>query len=246
MNIKFCSFSASTSEVGYDDIEKRSQIICEQVNKIWPHIQTLAYVSKDLIDDDEFWSRHSEFVMNNIRWGYYIWKPYIIKKTLEKLNDDDILIYADAGCTINANGEQRLNEYCEMLKNNDFGVLAFDLGYPEIEWSKKRVLDFFNADKFSTQLAATCIMFKKTKYSVELVDKWYEIASNYDLINNDLNTEYPEFRCHRHDQSIFSLLVKQYKKLNFNPIILKDETYWHPNWYTDGINYPFWATRTRR
>jgi hypothetical protein len=111
---------------------------------------------------------------------------------------------------------------------------------------KKRVLDFFNADKYSTQLAATCILFKKTKYSVELVDKWYEIASNYDLINNDLNTEYPEFRGHRHDQSIFSLLVKQYKKLNFNPIILKDETYWHPNWYTDGINYPFWATRTRR
>ena len=59
MNIKFCSFSASTSELGYDDIGKRSQIICEQVNKIWPHIQTFAYVSKDLIDNDEFWSRHS-------------------------------------------------------------------------------------------------------------------------------------------------------------------------------------------
>jgi hypothetical protein len=59
MNIKFCSFSTSTSEIGYDDIEKRSQIICDQVNNFWPHIQTFAYVSKDLIDNDEFWSRHS-------------------------------------------------------------------------------------------------------------------------------------------------------------------------------------------
>ena len=34
------------------------------------------------------------------RWrgaGYWIWKSYIIRKTLEEINDGDILIYADGG-----------------------------------------------------------------------------------------------------------------------------------------------------
>ena len=32
--------------------------------------------------------------------GYWIWKSHIIKK-INEINDNDILIYLDAGCSIN-------------------------------------------------------------------------------------------------------------------------------------------------
>ena len=33
-------------------------------------------------------------------YGYWLWKSYIIKKTIEKMSDDDILLYLDCGYEI--------------------------------------------------------------------------------------------------------------------------------------------------
>ena len=52
----------------------------------------------------EFWNNHSEFILANKRgYGYWLWKPYLIMKTLEQMNDNDILVYADCGCEIESN-----------------------------------------------------------------------------------------------------------------------------------------------
>ena len=53
--------------------------------------------------------------------------------------------------------------------------------------------------------------------------------------------ELPEFIEHRHDQSIFSLLVKQSNQ----HAIIPDETEWFGDWIGMGDKYPIWATRHR-
>ena len=59
--------------------------------------------------------------------GYWIWKPYIISKMLEQINENDILVYIDAGCHINITKEskQRFNEYINMINNSKCGLLRF-------------------------------------------------------------------------------------------------------------------------
>ena len=39
--------------------------------------------------------------------GYWLRKPFFLKKTFDMMNDGDICVYADAGCTINPNGLDR-------------------------------------------------------------------------------------------------------------------------------------------
>ncbi len=46
--------------------------------------------------------------------GYWIWKFYIIKQQLINISNNDILIYIDAGCTINLHGKTRFDEYINM------------------------------------------------------------------------------------------------------------------------------------
>ena len=52
-----------------------SVFICENSNN-----------ENDLQNDPIFWNKHKDFIKKNKRgYGYWIWKSYIIKKTLEKI-----------------------------------------------------------------------------------------------------------------------------------------------------------------
>src|ERR1035437_10409977 len=52
---------------------------------------------------------------NQRGFGYWIWKPILIKKTLLDIDYNDIIVYADAGCTINSNAVSRFQEYVDLL-----------------------------------------------------------------------------------------------------------------------------------
>jgi hypothetical protein len=126
----------------------------------------------------------------------------------------------------------------------EYGILCFSLNHPEIKYTKKAVFDYFNASHESTyqnQYMATVIIIKKNAHSTKVINEWYDVASNHTLINDEkqFGKESPLFLDHRHDQSIFSMLIKKY-----GAVSLPDETFFYPDW-KNGINYPIWAARIR-
>lgn len=207
-----------------------------------------GYTDLDLKKSD-FWSHHKSFIETPARgYGCWIWKPYFIKTELDKLKNDDILIYCDAGCMINPQGMPRLLEYIEMLNTNTegYGMISFQLGYEEYKYTKRAIFEHLNAPE-SIQNMQQCLgtiqIIKKNTHSMNIINKWYDIATNnYNLIDfNTLSTnESPNFVQNRNDQSILSVLVNIYGSIK-----LKDETYFPDAWDTDGKPYPFWARRMR-
>lgn len=194
-----------------------------------------------------FWDEHNDFLMNNKRgYGFWFWKPYIIRATLHDVETNDIVIYMDAGCTINLQGKERLNDYINLLNSqSEFDIISFQMCMlPEIKYTKRELLTFLSVsdeDKNSGQCMATVIIMRKGEHSLSVVNEWYKLASVPDLINDkhSLNED-KSFIDHRHDQSIFSLLVKKHGSIK-----IPDETYFEPNWSLKGGKYPFWATRIR-
>ncbi len=177
-------------------------------------------------------------------FGYWMWKSFITKMELEKMDNGDILVYADAGCVINKNGYKRFEEYIEMLSNSPISNLSFQSPHLEKEYVKGDVFKYFNLEKNdllknSGQLIAGVYLIRKDLSSINLIDTWYKIChSNQDLIT-DKKSKYPndfDFIDHRHDQSIFSILRKIY-----GSIILPNETY-HTNW-DDNLHIPIHARR---
>lgn len=245
----FISFGGPT-----ESWHNRVNIVCNQVKQLWSNFDTIAYTEKDLENDTEFWNLHEQFLKDSliqdhkncdhIRYGYYVWKPYVIFRTMQKMNDNDILIYADAGCTINPDGSSRLNEYITMVNNNTFGLVAFQSNYPEVKWTKNTLFEYFDSheeDKRSNHYIATSVILKKTKHSMDFVQKWHDIANIHKYIdNNSYTVEDCNFVEHRWDQSIFSLLVKYYNKTVVTPVtIIGDEISQNVS------NYPIWGTRIR-
>lgn len=195
----------------------------------------------------EFWEKHKNFIINNQRgYGYWIWKSYLTLKILEKMNENDILVYADAGCFLNNNGIDRLNEYFEIVKNSNYSILSFELPFIEKNYTKMDLFEYLGLNNNemlnSNQLVGGIYILKKCDKTIFLFNELYNIISNnYNLIddsNSILNNDI-SFVEHRHDQSVFSLLRKKY-----GTEILYDETYFPEDCSKEYIDkYPIYAKR---
>lgn len=58
-------------------------------------------------------------------FGYWMWKSYMVRRVLKEMNDNDILVYSDSGCTINANAKKRFEDYISHVKQVQSGILVF-------------------------------------------------------------------------------------------------------------------------
>ena len=165
---------------------------------------------------------HEEFVINNKRgYGYWIWKPIIIKNQLEKMKDNDILFYLDCGSTIINNNTDNLNTYIDILKDKD--IMVFYADYLSKKFIKKNVINEFNLNKDvldNNLIEAGCVIIKKTDFSFKFLNLWLDTMTknNYSLVNDDLlnHEQDKEFIEHRHDQSILTILARQYDNVYIN------------------------------
>ena len=182
------------------------------------------YTLDDLKNDNDFWNKHHKFITENKRGcGYWIWKPYLIKKNMENMNNGDILLYIDCGCEINKKEKDYLLQCIEKVKTDKIiGTIAKTnkIFGTEIEiekkWNKKDLIEKLgmNNTNFidSPQRQATVILFLVCDETRALVNKWYELCCDYHNVDDSpsIIPNYPSFKEHRHDQSIFSLLTKKY------------------------------------
>jgi hypothetical protein len=174
--------------------------------------------------------------LNPRGYGFWIWKPFLISEYIKTINYDDIVVYCDAGCHISIKGKNRYEQYLEMLKTND--LISFELPHLNQTWTKPDVFEKLNSQDFEQKMiVGGIVIFKKTESTIKLFEEWFQLPYNDRSLIDDSKSilKNGSFKDHRHDQSIYSLIVKKY-----NPIILEDETYMFSG---NDFKYPFNATR---
>jgi hypothetical protein len=228
--------------------ESKKRIYNQAKSLGWFDAITL-YSPEDL--DEEFKEKFKDILELPRGGGYWIWKPYIIKKHMDMISDNDILIYIDAGCYINPAGVKRFNEYIEMLNNREEGCISFQMSqHKEKAWTTKEIFEHFNINNDSDdiletgQIMATIKMFKKNANAVNIVSAWLNALYRNPLVFTDhynKNNQCDGFIDNRHDQSVCSIICKLYKT-----IVIEDETYFE-NGFGDEVSlkYPLWATKIR-
>jgi hypothetical protein len=230
----------------YPKLNNRIKIVCEQGSSLNYFDQIIGYTDLDLKKDTEYWRKYGNFIENpnNHRgYGYYMWKSYIIKKAMDSINDNDILIFIDAGCTINTYAKKRLEEYVQIVRDSKHGCISFQLALSQQKYTKKALFEYMGTSKEDQQLdqyLSGIIILRKNENTKTIINEWDRISRIPDMINDSRSSsEHPDYIDHRHDQSILSLLFHKYGSVPIN-----DETFFFPDWMK-GIDYPFWATRIR-
>jgi hypothetical protein len=260
--VYFLTFASS-------NLKRSSKRILAQARKMNVYDHVIGYDEFSL--DPGFRAKFKDYLNFSVRgFGYWSWKPQIIRQTLSKMSEGDVLQYTDAGCHLNFSGRWRLLEYLKLTSNTPNGILAFQAKPPEKPfhfdqrdlplltdnmWVKGDLLDYLNVRNekqicMTPTIGAGIIFIRKCPESVKIIDHWISVFHDDFSLINDENSEslnLPGFVEHRHDQAIFSILCK----IN-NVQTLSAFEYWYPKVNSNKRadwkalkNYPIHAKRDK-
>lgn len=155
--------------------------------------------------------------INKVRgYGFWQWKPIIILDALSKVNDGDIIGYVDSGNLVISN----LNYIFDVCNKQD--IVLFDNRdgnyngdtHKNREWTKRDCFILMGCDTEeyynAPQVDASYQFYKKTPNTIKFLEEYQRLCSNDNIISdlpNITKNNLPEFKDHRHDQSILSLLA---------------------------------------
>lgn len=155
-----------------------------------------------------------ENLTSSCKFGYYFWKPIIISAAIEGFwGEYEGVVYIDAGSEILPGLISQIFFAYHMRSASKKGINVFAVKTPEISYTKKEVLQFFNlGEEFlhHNQFQAGTI-FVAGPIGREICFLWREIIRlNPALISPQTNLpQFSDFIAHRHDQSVLSCLLKK-------------------------------------
>ena len=193
------------------ELNKKSAIEVGKVDEFY------SYGPDDV--DPAFREKNKDILSRKRGNGYWLWKPYIIYKTIvEKLKYGDYLIYSDA-CVLYMKSSRLLVNFLEQHKAK---MWTYKITYKEKLYTKRDAFILMDADTpyytDTNQYMATLMIYKKSKYTVKFIKEWLHYSQDKRIITDDKNTmgkeNYPEFRENRHDQTVLSLVIKKHGEAN--------------------------------
>ncbi|WP_448207828.1 hypothetical protein [Azospirillum sp. sgz302134] len=179
---------------------------------------SVAMLGRAHLEADTHFAARNRHILDQPRGaGYWLWKPYFVWGVLHQhLKDGDILFYSDSGAHF-VHSADPVIERCRQRR--DLPILLFTLQdeHRNRVWTKRDCFHVMGLDRpeytDAPQILASFLVIERTPDTVAFAAEWLRLAEDARLITDAPNTcglpNYPEFRDHRHDQSILSLLARR-------------------------------------
>ncbi|WP_127588333.1 hypothetical protein [Paenibacillus koleovorans] len=175
--------------------------------------RVFAFREKDL-QASRFYERNEPILKQRRGGGYWIWKPYFLLRVMERAEPDDIVIYCDSGIEI----IRPLAPLIELCRRRKHAVLFQTHGQRNSMWTKRDCFVYMGCDEKkywnAQQLMGSFHVHINNERNRKLIQTWKSYCEDARVVTDMPNqcglSNLPDFKDHRHDQSILSLLaVKQ-------------------------------------
>lgn len=198
---------------GTDEFSGTLELLKDSIRDYVDEIHT--YNRSDI--DQTFYKENENILKQSRGNGYWIWKPYFILKTMDKLNNGDLCMYLDAGMTV----IRSIDILFKLCKENN-GILLFENRNANLNgevwknymWTKYDCFHLMNCNSntyvYGDQVDAAFQVYEKNKSSLEFINEYLIYCKNENIVTDCPNVNgnnYDGFVDHRHDQSILSLLA---------------------------------------
>jgi hypothetical protein len=184
----------------------------------------IQYSSKDI--DSLFFNKNKKILTQKRGAGYWLWKSYFIFQTLKNVREGDTVFYSDSGAEFVRSVEPLL----DLIQEKEVVGFKMSGNHKEGQYTRKAVIDKLglnpNEVAKTNQDMASFIGVKKTLHTEKeehVIGTWLSYCQDPQLIMDTPREvdEFDEFIDHRHDQSLWSLVSKQ-----FNVHKAPDPTQW--------------------
>ena len=234
--VRLISFAGGSSD--FDGPVERFQ---RQAKELEAVVECVVYREKDLGEDYWYTFSNLHSIEESRGYGFMSWKPHLVYREIQRMQDGDILIYSDIGVELNAAGESRLQDYLDLAAVN--GQLFFSISNPNRIWTKNDPL-LVPRDRhyFRNQIISGVFLALVCEETRKLFCRWDELArvDNGRLLHEHEAGQAPIRNTqHRHDQSLLSRAVFESQTKG----VIPDETYFQP--WVLGKDKPFLALRNK-
>ena len=194
---------------GDQNFERSRNRIIREAQSFGVFDRTIGYTPLDI--DHEYAERNKKLLSRKRGGGYWAWKSYFVYRTLLGASDGDIVFYNDAGSTF------RRDPTPLIALAARYGAVMFRINLPIQDWAKGVVFKHLKMPinlwgKQPTIIGGTVIL-QRRPHTLELARQWMLLCQNMTLITDDVAKgvpNHPNFKEHRHDQSIWTLLVYKF------------------------------------
>ena len=116
--------------INYGDskFKKQQRIALKGAKYLGGFDEIIGYSPEDI--DREFYVKHKNILDQKRGCGFWLWKPYLINRTLQKLSYGDYLFYSDAGALF-LKGVGNLIFELDKYKQD---IMGFELPLIEEQW----------------------------------------------------------------------------------------------------------------
>ncbi len=167
-----------------------------------------SYGPEDI--DAEFRKKNAKTFACKRGGGYWLWKPYVIKKALDSINEGDYVMYLDAG----AYYVRSIRNLIRILERDGKDIFLSSSILPNGDWCKADAFIETGCDTEAArrmhQIEPGYLLIKKSYDSVHFIEQWLELCQNHHLLSDEpsvLVAESPNFKENRHDQAMLTLIA---------------------------------------
>lgn len=195
--------------------------------------------------DIDFYTKYKHIFEQKKGFGFFLWKPYIIHRALNHLEENDILFYIDSGNSV----INDLTPLFDTVIADDKGIILFDNrdGSPpgtiwkNSQWTKYDCFKKMNCldSKYvnGNQVNASYVLLRKNKFTCDFINEFLHFCCDEEILTdlpNRYGENFSDFTWHRWDQSVLSLLA-----IKHNITIARDPSEWGTPYITDKPLYNF-------
>lgn len=178
----------------------------------------LQYHRKDI--DADFYNKNKAILDQKRGAGYWLWKPYILLKTLKELPEGAIVFYADSPVIF----KNSIEPFVRKLNDSKTDILLLQDGSKRknnfnkaFQTIKSEALTLNNIDPSSLDakyaLWGAFLVVRNTERGRAFVQTWLNLCENKDALTDqplDGQKQLTNFKVHSHDQAL--LFVATQKK----------------------------------
>lgn len=162
-----------------------------------------------------YYLRHHRILAQRRGSGYWLWKPFILLRAMEKAQEGDVVLYLDSDFVVTSS----LTPLFDLASNEQPVILFRNHGRLNRCWTKRDCFVLMGCDSSpyheSEQVNGAPVLLFNCKASRAFVAEWLSWCEDERILTDMQNVcgmpNLEGFREHRHDQSVLSLLAVKHK-----------------------------------
>ena len=197
-----------------NEVFRQAQAICTAAAKYFGADEVIECSPQSLPPD--FVDAHKHILSQKRGNGYWLWKSFIIRAALERVNVGDYVFYTDSGASL-VNNIRHLIEAMNAVGTSIMVFEGFNFWIERV-YSKRDAFVLMDCDSpayaDSPQRIATYLLLRKDRDSIRFADEYLGYCRDERILTDIPNRlgrpNYPDFKDNRHDQTVLSLLSKKW------------------------------------